>query len=116
MKRLQQLGIRFPTDAEQMDSDFLISSLEILEGLLSETGERFFLESCEVDQYEFGGVKCQDLIGWIVGSDMIGSFEPRWLAGENADELGDFDTVLVTWREGADGKPEPVIDRGELWG
>ncbi len=107
MQRLQRLGIRFPADAEQTDSDFLISSLEMIQSLLSPEGKRFFLESCEVDQYIFGGVKCQDLIGWIIGDEDVESFEREWLSGADADDLAEFSTVLITWQQGPDGKPEP---------
>lgn len=110
MSRLQDLGIRFDADAEGAGSDFLLSSLEILSSVLSEGGNRFFFDTVDPEQHEFGGVKCQDLFGWIVPIDEVDEFMPKWLEGGDADELEGFDFVGVSWVEGQDGSPEPVFD------
>ena len=76
------------------------------------TGERFFYDSGDIDQHDFGGTKCQDLFGWIVPDDLVDSFRPIWLSGDDG-ELDSFAYASVSWAEGPDGRPVPVIDRGD---
>ena len=115
----QRLGIRFESDAhadeDGVDGEFFSNSLELLVEHFNGTGERFFFDTVDVDQRVIGGEKCQDLYGWIVKSSAVGVFEPRWKSGEGPDELSDLDGsgveyVGITWTEGPDGKPSPVID------
>lgn len=117
MLESQKYGIRFTADAhmdERSDEDSIciLSSLKMLAAHFEGTGRRFFYDSGDIDQHDFNGVKCQDLFGWIVPDSMVSEFEPIWLAG-NDDGLESFDYVSIGWRQGADGRPELVIDDGE---
>ncbi len=113
MRTLRELGIRYEIDAAD-DSDgtagLLISSLSIIADALEPQGKRFFFDIMDVDQHVFGGVKCQDMLGWVVDAADAPGFEPRWASGADPDDLPEFDYVFVNWVQGEDGSPVPEFD------
>lgn len=117
MSSLISLGLRNERDIELPDSDYLIGALSLLQEILQPDGQRFFFDTTDGMNDTIDGSKVVDLYGWIVPLEAVDSFEPRWQSWEDADSLADLDSlgvdyVGITWQEGADGKPEPVIDRG----
>ena len=113
MRDSRELGIRYETDTVDDGCgglEYLNSSLSILADTLEQKGKRFFFDTVDVDQFTFGGIKCQDMLGWVVDDADVPAFEPRWLAGGGCDDLDEFEYVFVSWHAGADGRPAPEFD------
>lgn len=113
MRTSRELGIRYETDLVDDGCGtlyYLISSLNIIADVLEPQGKRFFFDTMDASQFTFGGEKCQDMLGWVVDDADVPSFEPRWLAGEDCDELDEFEYVFVNWAQGDDGRPAPEFD------
>lgn len=113
MRTSRELGIRYETDLVDDGCGtlgYLMSSLNIIADVLEPQGRRFFFDTVDVDQYTFGGVKCQDMLGWVVDDADVPVFEPRWLSGARPDDVPEFDYAFVNWKQGQDGLPAPSFD------
>ena len=113
MRDSRQLGIRYESDTVDDGCgglEYLNSSLNIIADALEPEGKRFFFDTVDVDQHSYGGVKCQDMLGWVVDDADVPAFEPTWLAGKDEDIPDSFEYVFVNWAQGDDGRPVPEFD------
>lgn len=117
MKKSPPYGIRYTSDAELVssgaDGGFLGSTLELLESHFRGSGNDFYFDYADVDQHVFGGVKCQDVLGWVVPDSESDAFRAWWLSARPGDEDDSYPYAMVTWVAGPDGRPEPRFDLGE---
>ena len=117
MQKSLPYGIRYMTDVELMDSGqdygYLRPTLDLLEAHFKGTGLNFYMDMVDVDQHVIGGVKCQDILGWVVPDSEAGPFKRWWLNASPGQENDAYAYAMVNWVQGSDGKPMPEFDLGD---
>ena len=75
---------------------------EIVQRAASEDDKVFFIESGYGDVEDVGELECETLTGWLVDSDDVDEFEPKWASGA-AYGVFDDDFIVARWKQSDNG-------------